>query len=404
MAAVTDRLVRGLLGVLLCGSVGASAASVKQAFSEGKHQGQIRVYNNTLALQHAPDKYGTAFGGKLGFETKAEHLWGLSLGVGYYTANDLETNKNNAVARAPFTPTVDVDILGEAFARWTGYDTVLTAGRQLVNSPHANPSDAFVVPITYTGYSVVNKSITGLTINAQYLMSIKTREAQKFVNVGDFILTRNAGVAKDTKGTSVFGLVYEHSPLKIQLWHYGFADFFNMQWLEADYGFDLGTYKPYLSAHLGLENDTGEKLLGNVDSKLVGVKAGVKAFGADLSFAYDKVSTGTFYSPYTYFTDGMYTNSMITGISNVDSGHAWKTMLLYDITTQWWAKLSHSRFKFDAGTDFSESDFDIRYLFSKEGDLDGLSALVRVGYRDGSNSPAGYADLIEYRTQLQYVF
>lgn len=396
--------MRAIFIFLLTLPAAVSAASLKQAFHEGKYAGQVRVYNNTLALQHAQDKFGTAFGGRLGFETKNEHLWGFSLGAAYYTANDLETNKDNASARAPYTPTVDVDILGEAFVRYTGYDTVATAGRQLITTPHANPSDAFVVPITYTGYSVINKSVTGLTLNGSYLMSIKTREAQDFQNVGAFALSRLSKPSKDTSGTIIGGATYEADKLKVQLWHYALNDLFNMEWLEVDYNFGGETYKPYVAAQHGRESDAGEKLLGDVDSKLLGAKAGVKAFNADLSLAYTQVSTGTFYSPYTYFTDASYTNSMITGVSNVDNGEGWKGQLAYNITPELWAKFSHSRFKFDSG-DFSESDFDLRYTFNKESDFEGFSAWVRVGYRDGTTAPSpGYQDLLEYRTQLQYVF
>jgi hypothetical protein len=87
-------LIHAFTILALTGALPAGAASLKQAFSEGKFAGQIRAYNNFLD-QTSTDKqlYGTAFGGRLGFETKAEHLWGFSAGLGYYTANDLGTNQ-----------------------------------------------------------------------------------------------------------------------------------------------------------------------------------------------------------------------------------------------------------------------------------------------------------------------
>ncbi len=391
-----------LIIFLFMGTSAAQAASLKQAFSEGKFKGQLRIYNNTLALQHAPDKYGTAFGGRLGYETNQEHLWGFSLGLGYYTANDLETNKDEAISRAPFTPTVDVDILGEAFARWSGYDTVLTAGRQLVVTPFANPSDAFVIPVTYTGYSAINKSIEGLTLSGYQLLSIKSREAQDFVDVGEFALARYGVAPQQTEGTLIFGASYEINRLKIQAWHYTFSDLYTQPWLEADYALEGETYKPYFSTHAGQQKKTQGALLGDQDSTLLGAKVGVKAFGADLSIATETVTKDRFLSPYTFFTDALYTNSMITGFGNIDSGRAWKAMLLYDITSQLWAKLSYSTFKFNSGTDISEMDFDVRYTFTE--DFEGLSALFRLGYRDGDTTPAALPDMIEYRTQLQYLF
>lgn len=381
----------------------AHAASLKQAFSEGKFQGQIRAYNNTLVFQHAGDKYGTAVGGRLGYETNADQLWGFSLGLGYYTANDLETNKDNPADRAPFTPTVDVDILGEAYARWKGYDTVITAGNQLIDTPFANPADAFLIPVTFTGYSLINKSVSGLTVNAHHLTNVKTREATDFADTGAFVLNRLGSTPRNTGGTSIFGLTYDWNKLKVQGWYYIFPDLFTQDYAQADYEFEpAGNYTPYVSAQYGLERDDGDKLLGDVDSTLWGAKAGVKAFGANLSLGMNHVDHQKFLTPYSYFTDATYTNSMITGMGNVLPGTGWKATLLYDFTTQLWGKLSYSMFDFDGGKDTAEADADLRYKFT--GDFDGLSIWLRVGWRDGSNAPAGLADLLEYRTQIQYLF
>jgi hypothetical protein len=222
------------------------------------------------------------------------------------------------------------------------------------------------------------------------------------VNVGQFITGRFAKPVKSTDGTLVFGLTYEIEKLKVQAWHYGFADMFNMEWLEADYSFDLLGHAPYVSAHYGSEADSGGKLLGTMDSRLTGVKIGSKLNAADISVGYDNVSKDKFFSPYTFFTDATYTNSMVTGISNVAAGNAWKVTGTYDFNPQLWGKLSYSKFKFNDGTDTSEADFDVRYKFT--GDFAGLSLWFRTGYRDGDKTPAALPDLLEYRTQLQYVF
>lgn len=393
---------RWILSVLVTVMPFAQAASLKQAFSEGEFQGQIRIYNNTLAFQHAKDRYGTAFGGRMGFETKSEHLWGFSAGFGYYTANDLGTNKE-ASARAPFTPTVDVDILGEVFLRWKGLDTVLTGGRQIIDTPFANASDAFVIPITYDGYSLVNKGITGLTVNLHHVTGIKSREAQDFTDTGRFTLGRLGGTPRDTHGTSIFGLTYEIAKLKIQAWHYTFADIFNMEWFQAEYDFDLGgDFTPYIAAQYGIQQETGDKLLGNIDSQLNGLKVGVKGLGANLSFAVNKVAGDRYLTPYTFFTDPVFTSSMVSGFGNIATGTGYKGMLLYDFNPQLWGKLSYSWFDLDGGRDTSEIDADVRYKFKD--DLENLSVWFRVGYREGDTPPTALPDLIEYRTQLQYTF
>lgn len=391
-----------ILSLLSCLVGTAHGASLKEAFSEGKFAGQIRIYNNTLAFQHAKDQYGTAFGGRVGYETKADRLWGFSGGFAYYTANDLGTNKE-AAARAPFTPTVDVDILGEAYLRYSGFDTVITAGRQLIDTPFANPSDAFVIPVTYEGYSLINKSISGLSINAYHLTGIKTRQAQDFADTGSFTLSRLGGTAKNTSGMSILGLQYDWQSLKVQAWHYNVADIFNMEWIQADYDLDFGSsFTPYVSAQYGMEKETGDELLGKIDSTLAGAKIGMKGHGANLSFAVNNVTNQRYLMPFTYFTDASYTNSMISGMGNIAAGTGYKIALLYDINSQLWARLTYSWFNFAGDKNSGETGGDIRYKF--KGDFENLQFWFRVGYRNGDKAPAALPDLVEYRTQIQYTF
>lgn len=392
------------LSLVLLFGFSTHAGSIKQAFSEGKYQAQIRVYNNTLAIQQGRDRYGTAFGGRLAYETNREHLGGFSLGMAYYTANDLGTNKE-AAARAPFTPTVDVDIMGEAFARWSDEGNIMTAGRQIVDTPFANPSDAFVVPVLFGGFSLINKSLlAGLTMNLHHLDNVKTREATSFQDIGYFTLSRIGATTKsETAGMSIAGLTWEQGKFKIQGWYYLLHDIFEMQFAQVDY--DLawgGDYTPFISAQWGREGSTGDELGGIPQSSVYGVKAGVKTHGANLSIAMNQVEDSTFYTPFTYFTDSLYTNSMITGFGNVAQGTGYKAMLMYDINPQWWTRLSYSIFEFNADRDTSELGGDIRYKFA--GDLENLSVWFRTSYRNGDNPPAGLADMIEYRTQIQYTF
>jgi hypothetical protein len=93
---------------------------------------------------------------------------------------------------------------------------------------------------------------------------------------------------------------------------------------------------------------------------------------------------------------------MITGMGNILAGTGYKAMLTYDFNPQFWGKLSYSWFEFKGDKDTAEADADVRYKFA--GDLENLSIWFRTGYRNGSNTPAGLADLIEYRTQVQYTF
>jgi hypothetical protein len=257
--------------------------------------------------------------------------------------------------------------------------------------------------VTYDGYSLINKSVSNLSINAYHVTGIKNRQAQDFTDTGRFTLGRLGGVPRDTHGTSILGLIYDKQVWKAQAWHYTFDDVFNMEFAQADYDIALGgDWTPYVSGQYGMETETGDKLLGNIDSKVYGLKAGVKAFGANLFVAADKVEHQAYLMPYTFFTDATYTNSMISGMGNVAAGTGYKVGVSYDVTPQYWVRLGYSRFDFDDNTDMGEMGGDLRYKFT--GDLENLQVWFRAGYRTGDTPPAGLGDLTEYRTQIQYTF
>lgn len=384
-------------------SLTANAASLKRSFTEAKFQGQIRGYSNVLDFQNSNDRYGTAFGGRLSFETSADQMFGFSGGVGYYTANDLGTNRPDVGSRAPFTPTVDIDILGEAFLRWRGLNTLATAGNQLIDTPFANPSDAFVIPVTYTGYSVLNKSIDGWTFSGHHLNFIKARESQEFIDVGTFVTSRFGAAPARTGGTSILGAVYKKERSDLQAWHYTLPDIFTIEYLQAEHELDLQVpYAPYASLQFGFQKESGSAHLGHNEATLSGARVGAKAYGANVSLSANVVSRNRFVMPYTYSSDPSFTNSMLSGLGSYRPGNAWKLQATYDFSDKTWARVSHALLAFDDSTDTVETDVDLRHKFKD--DLENLSVMLRFGRRTGKTPPASLPDLTEYRTQIQYVF
>lgn len=385
--------------------VALANADIKGAFGGAQWSGKLRTYNNYLNFYGATkDRYGTAFGTQMGFLTKSDELAGFSLGLKYYGANDLQTNKEDTAERAPFTPTVDVDTLGEAYLKYTLGQTKAIFGRQMLVTPFANPADAFVVPVLFTGYSVYSTPVEKLSVQVHHMNRVKTREAQDFANIGVFSASRFGGTVQETAGMSIAGVSYGEAVLNGQVWYYSLADIMDMAYARVNYTMSgLESMTPYFNIQYGSQSDNGDKILGTIDSTLTSVKAGVKLGKLDISLASDVVSDNTWRSPFAYFTDTLFCNSMITGMSNIDDGNCFKLMLLYNVTDQLWTKLSHAQFNFENDMKMSGSDFDVRYKFS--GSLEGFQIWERLSYRKRSDDVAGgLPELMELRTQLEYVF
>ena len=400
----TCRIVLIYFSILLCES--AIAVNLMSAFSSGRHTEAIRVHHDFINFQTGvPNRHGLAFGGQFTYETSASHLWGFSGGLGYYISNDLGTNRNLETERSILTPTVDVNMFAEVFLRWSNENTEITVGRQRVETPFAATFDDFMVPITFSGISFVSRAIPGVIIKMHHLLEIKNRQAQNFENVGLFALDRYGATTKETSGTTLLGLTYQLSRLKVTGWYYHFADIMGLVWSEISHEFDFEQWKPFVGAHFGSQSESGERLLGEIGSKLYGIKLGVEYRQSKISIGIDSISEGIFRAPFSFFSsanNASFTSSSITGLENVGVGNAVRVELRHDFTRLLSSNLSYSTFDFSGNKDFNEMGLTTKYRFL--GKFRGLGIQLQFARLSGSALPTGFNELEEYRTHLQYLF
>jgi hypothetical protein len=396
-----------VLGVIMgCSltTVALAESSLQDAFKEGSVSGNIRGYYNTWDYGSKTDQTAFSLGGLLKAETGP--IGWVKLGVGYYTAQDLDTN-NSDPAKVDGRLGSDLEVLGEAYIAMSGADSVLTIGRQKISTPFANPGDAFIIPVTFQGTSFTNKSITDLTLTASYLTAIKNRNSEEFVGVGEFSTARYGVGSQNTDGTLILGSTYKSAGLAVQAWYYQFSDLFDTTYFQANYAFaGTDTFKPFVAAQLASQSNSGDKLLGEVDSTLWGLQGGVSMGKAKVTLGYNSIAeetsafkNGAFLAPYNFSTSPLFTNNQLSTVENGTAGDAAKLTFNYSFSDVK-LKLSYATFDFKSSVaDRDEVDADVTYSLAQY--APGLSVRLRIAL---VTSDTKSAETTNNRFQLQYAF
>ena len=384
-------------------SAAASSGAIESAIENGKVDGTIRAYYNTRDYETRPDTAAFALGGALRAETG--NLGAFKFGLGYYTAQDLGTNSSDP-AEVNGSLGSEVEVLGEAYVSASAFDTMATVGRQKLSTPFANDGDAFIIPFTFEGGSLKNNSIDNLTIELDYINTIKNRNSDEFVDVGKWSTNRYGVGQVSTSGTTILGAVYAVDGIKLQGWFYDFDDLFTSFYFQGNYNFAAsGDIKPFVAAQFSSQSETGDELLGEVDSTLWGVQGGAGFGKSKLTLAYTTVAeedgtfkNGAFLAPYSFSTSPIFTNNMLATVENVDAGDAIKLTYNYSFTKVA-LKLSYAVFDFKTEADREAIDVDVTYNMDEM--VKGLTARWRVEFL---TSDVDSVEQINNRFQLQLKF
>lgn len=385
---------------LWCSLAGADVAA---ALENGTVNGNIRAHYQTWDFETRTDERAFALGGALRAETGP--IGWIRLGAGFYTAQDLDTNPDDP-AKINRRLGSDLEVLGEAYFAITQWNSSLALGRQKIDTPFANPSDAFIVPITYEGVSFTTKALPDLMLKIDYVNAFKNRNSDQFIDVGRWSTSRLGVAAEETSGTLIVGALYNRQGLDLQGWYYRFDDLFNLAYIQAGFTATVSdTIKPFLAVQAARQRDTGAALLGKVDSRLYGLQVGTGIGKASVTLAYNDVPEergsfrdGAFLSPYTFSTSPIFTNSMVETLENVGSGSATKITLGYSFPSVA-LKVSHAWLDFDTVVDREATDVDVTYSMDRY--LKGLSLRWRL---EVGSADAEAAEFINHRLQAQYLF
>jgi len=399
--------VRKYLGLGILTSMSFSpvaySGAIETAIENGKVEGNIRGYFNTRDFETRTDESAFSLGGALRAETSS--IGAFKFGLGYYTAQDLGTN-NSDPAKVNKRLGSEVEVLGEAYVSVSVANTLVTAGRQRLSTPFANDGDAFIIPFSFEGASIKNKSIPNLTLELDHINSIKNRNSDEFVDVGQFSTGRFGVDSVDTSGTTILGAVYAVDDFKLQAWAYEFSDLFTSVYIQGNYKFTVsGDVKPFVAAQIVSQSESGDEMLGGVDSTLWGLQGGADFGKSKLTLAYTAVEeksgafrNGAFLTPYSFSTSPIFTNNMLATVENVDAGDASKLTYNYSFSKVK-LKLSYAKFDFETAADREAVDVDVTYNMDQI--VKGLTARWRI---EVVSSDVDSVEQVNHRFQLQLKF
>jgi len=394
--------INAVMAALLLTSA-AGADSLADTIGASKIDGNFRSYFNTRDYDVKTDESALSVGGALRVNTGS--INGFNLGLGFYAAQDLGTNSSDA-AKVNKRLGSELEVLGEAYVNYTAGDTSVTVGRQKLNTPFANSGDAFIIPFSFEGTSIVYKGISNVILEVDYINSIKNRNSSTFTDVGAWTANRFSAESSDSDSTIILGGTYTKDALKVGAWYYDFDNMFNSTYLQANYALSaVGSTKPFVAVQYGTQGESGDEILGEIKSSLLGIRAGIWFAQSKLTLAYNTVSeesgafkSGAFLAPYSYSTSPLFTNNMLQTFENVDSGDAVKVTFNHSFAKVK-LKASYAEFDFDTSTDREAIDFDLTY------DMSGYSKGLTLRYRiEVVTSDVKSVEQINQRFQMQYRF
>ena len=434
------KIVTALSAALLFGVSANAADTLEEAFSQGKTSGQIRLFYITRDRSGTigdtqTDRSAFAGGGHLKFETAP--LNGLSFGVAYYSTGSLGLDSDTKDKVNPSLYGEDkrgYAVLGEAYLKYQVDNTVITYGRQKLNTPLAGTDDARMLPNLFEAAVMSNSDLEKTTLILAHVTkfqagtfsnqygggalgvsagySLVNSESGRFMDMGKY------AIGKDTDGVTVGAVIYKGiDNMTLQLWDYYAHDILNAVYAQADLKWHCllsDTVKPFAAAQLISESDVGDKYVGKVDSTYYALKVGAKygAFSAYAAYSQTDSDTaaatnGGVITPWggmPAFTQGMVTRHMFFADTS-----AWKVAGSYNFKKSG-VPLNTALYytEFDVGADNAvkngvawtakEFGFDMKYY---------PEAVKNLQVRLRGNFPTDFVkglDWSEYRVILNYNF
>ena len=439
------RVFRTSLAVACAAAMTLAATATVQAdtlsgfLARGQLSGQLRAYYFRRDYSTASTVNAQAFSlaGILDYRTP-EFLDGFSVGASFFSANALGTqNRNPQRIDATLMGTANaINALGQAFVQYSGHDALVRLGDQLIATPWAGSSDSRVLPATYqAGYGTYSP-LAGLTFTAVRILRYKGRTAEGFFRDNNYYpatwhgdanyggISNLPASARAAGGTLALGADYGRSGLKASVWYYRFYGFAHMFYAQVGETVPTGSpLEPFAGVQVvrewgGLNRfaETATRLFGQpgtaVDNFTLGALAGVKAYGASLSVAYDQLRRagpgalggGALISPYTagYATDPLYTTSMIRGMVELGPGHAWKVRATETALGKR-VRLSASYAAYRTAFEGRDSEIYFGVIYRPRGWVKGLTLRNRLGISNGPANP-GRGRFLYNRMMVTYVF
>ncbi len=394
------------VGILCTGLSASAAEDLKGAFAEGTLNGEIRTFYFARDFdQKTPDREDLALGTLMYYRTAP--LFGLTAGLGTATASDIGSDDDKAVygllARDAEGGHDSFARLQEYFIQGNWFDTTLKLGAQQIESPFLNGHDIRLLPKTYRGLTVENKSVENLTLKAFYLTDYMGWTDD------DFVKMSSVGKGGDDEAL-LAGSIRYNFPIKIvsfdtEVWDYRLEDIFNSTYFKGTLGKKFESVSLSITPSYLKQDSIGDDLAGQFDTYQYGFNTCAKMAGFDITAFYAKTGDNDLFVPWG---DGKVLIQQINASGRADED-AYALKLGYDFATIGAKGLSAYVFHgiYDApdsgenaASDINETNLSAQYAFA--GGLDGLSVRARYAIIDNDDDSA--EDFNDFRIYLKYTF
>ncbi len=350
---------------------------------------------------------GYALGGHIHLNSKRWN--GLMLGGSIYTLLNLGINQNQLSGNQDFfiEDTESFILMPEAFISGKWYHTELKAGRQTLDTPHADSDDIRMMPNYFTAYTVRNSYVDGLILFAGLIKQMAGWEngidSAKFIDID-----RVLDLQDSTDGVYYASAVYEGiEDISMSLWYYNFDQIADIWYAEVVYSH---TFNSDITLSLGLQYDrainSGQAFMGDQDSNTFGISANVKLENIGLSIlaAYNKDSGETGASSLSLGGGPFFTSMEDQTLDAIEhAGSAWMLGAGYDLGKVGLNNLTfgaaYGHFEAEDTSIYESSEVDLVIEYSLNDKLSITAAIARVEHTDDLEQ-----DFNQFRVIANYNF
>jgi len=384
-----------LLAIWLLISLSIPAAaddSLKQMFTNASVRGEFKVLSFTRDVANGGYNQDIAVGGMLYYKTSS--LNGIRLGVSFATTSPSGENDDKGSYYGIAAPDHDsVSRLQEYYLQYDRFDTQLKIGAQELNTPFLGIHPIRMLNRSYRGLSLVNNSIKNLTFSACYLTDNLGWVDDKFISFnGDVYI---GGIA--------YRVPTESADIKLQAWAFTMVNNLDQTFFKVNLAKQFGDFVLHAAPAFMTQKSKGDESLAEVDTYQYGLKAGVTAFGLDLTGFYARTGDDSLLDRWGQekIINQQVRNSGDEHAGDRGDEDAYAVRLSYDFAKTGLDGLSADIFyaNYDAPTEtIYETDFTVQYTFSTI--LKGLCFRARYAIVEADKQP----DLTDTRFYLTYKF
>jgi hypothetical protein len=394
------------------------ASTLIEMFTKGHFSGNFRtIYFSSHNAFYSPglNQDTISYGGKLGFTTAS--LDGFSVRVSGVIQRGINHSDNPAKVDGYLGP--NLDAMGEAYLKYEDHGLKIVGGNQQLDVPFASTYDWRMAPQLFQGVSARYGDSDNF-VQTFKMFRFKSYISNSFTKRttynSDFDSYSSIG-NEETNGFWGVGVshkwAFEPVTLTAQGWYQTYMDYARMTYLEGRVTRSEGVIKPFVGVQGFRETGDGRKLLGNVNSEVVGTQFGIKRNSLTLSFGYDRIVphfdsylNGALVTPYAHNVSSgpLFAQPCLSSTQDIGAGNAYAIDLNGAPMGNLFlgARYSFMDLKSSAtAVSLNQSEYLLYAIYNFTGKLKGLSIADFVALQ---SSPAKQKKFVQNRLTLEYAF